>query len=176
MKIKLLTLVFLINWVLPLISEAQCKVSKESLGNNVVSYDGENIPIYEDSSNGLQSAYVSMIVWKKGDDVNSLKFFVHVSVYTSGSKTGLSPNVVKFRFSGGQVLEYNTDDIISSLRKGIGMKEGLFPLGPNDIKVFQTTDLLSIKVVDNKSNSIIMGHPHNDEVQKQSNCIQEATY
>lgn len=174
MKRKLIIATLFVGLMLPALSKAQCTVTKEVLGDGVVSYDGSNISIYEDSINGLQQAYLSWIVWKKGDNANSLKFFLHISTYTLGIKTVVVPNVVQFSFSNGRILEYKTQDILSNTRKGVKMSEALFPLEINDFKIFKTMGILSIKISDDTTNRIIVGHPQSDGITKQLNCLIEA--
>ncbi|HEY8658847.1 MAG TPA: hypothetical protein VIL78_07405 [Hanamia sp.] len=157
MKIKL-SVISLLFWITPIFCEAQCAISKEDLGDSVVSFDGPNISIYENSENGLQKSYLNWIVWKKGKDVKSLKFFLHISVYTSKPKAPVAPNIVHFTFADGRTLEYETD-ILSKLTKGIMMYEGLCPLEVDDYKIFALTNILSIKITDSKTGNIIISHP-----------------
>jgi len=173
---KLLSVIILISCFMPILSKAQCRISKEALDNGAQSYDGENICIYknEDLENGIQAAYLQMIVIQKGNNSSLLQFVVHISVYSSGSKQLISPNSVQFKFADGQKLEFSTENILTDLKKGVKVREAIFPIKMNDFKMFQATNLSAIKITDNKTNDILICIPDKDAVSKQSNCIAEA--
>jgi hypothetical protein len=177
MKTNLLLIVLLFGCMMPISSKAQCDVSKDIIEGAAIGYYGKHLSIYrnEDLENGIQTAYLQMMIVQKEKNSTFLKFAVVIIVGSSGSKPQISPNKVQFEFMDGSRLELNTNNITSEFFQGTKLYLSTFQITKDKFMVFQKETLSSIKAIDTGTNNSLAFHPDNSQaILRQSNCIAEA--
>jgi len=168
-------------FIIPIISKAQCTVTKDVENDGTITYSGLAQSIYrnDDLENGIQTVYLQMIVLQKEKNSSLLKFALKISNYSKGGKPEISPRVLEFTFVDGTVLQLKAiGESQSNLMEISGntyrMNINMFQFKLNDYTTFQKTNIASIKIIDGRTNGGLISNRNGDVMLKQSNCIGEA--
>lgn len=160
--------------LLSLKSISQCTVQSSSLTDGTLIYEAsyENIFKNKDLENGIQAAYLKLVVYQNGTDNNKLQFFINVNSAKKGAKALLVPRKLIVNFNDGSNINIEAEDLeqIKS-QNGFYMQASLFRINSRMFEDLQVKSITNVVVSDTRTNESFNGTPYSNLVLQQANCI-----
>ena len=158
-------------------SFAQCSI-KTSMEDDVKIYESSFERIYrnEDLENGIQAAYLKLLIYQNIGNKDVLNHFILINSVKSSGKILIVPRkiLVKFTDESEFSLEANEIGDIQSLNNSI-TQLGFFQLNNSLFSKILNNAISSLTIIDTRTGAKIISRPYAGLIKEQADCIFQKT-
>lgn len=154
-------------------SFSQCS-TKQSSYNGIIIYEATYESIYKNSDleNGIQAAYLRLVVYQNAEEKDNLQFYIKVNSAKSGAKTLVVPRQISIKYSDDKELRLQAEDLGQmKAQNGFVTQEASFKISNKILQEFQTKSVSRISITDIRTNNELIGKPSSNLIKEQANCI-----
>jgi hypothetical protein len=153
---------------------SQCNVGNDvdEDGTRYYLHAKEQIYVNEDLENGIQTAFVQLVVIQHPTDNDLLQFVMLIDAGKRGAKKMVVPRQVQIIFTDRSKIALTAESLESPrIVEGISMQQSTFRLNADYYATLQSNSISEIIIIDNREGNQINCMPYKDILKEQANCI-----